>query len=191
MTERTRSFFLQLCRYAVIFTFISAFGWCFEVIGRRIIYGILADRGFLWLPLCPIYGFTVIGIYHLFGTPKHPHRLARWASFKHPIPRYAAYFVLVTVFASLVELITSFAFMAFGVQLWTYAEQPFNLFGVICLSYSVLWGVLITVLMAIFWDSIYRLTCKIPSKVIFPLATVFCTCILTDFIICCVLMVLK
>ena len=49
----------------LVFSFI---GWLFESILFRITYGSWYDRGFLTLPFCPIYGFTLLIIYLLFGT---------------------------------------------------------------------------------------------------------------------------
>ncbi len=181
---------VPFCRLLFSFIFISLFGWCFEVVGRYIVYGVIADRGFLHLPLCPIYGFCIIGIAALFGTPIHPRRLAASADCKNPLPRYAIYFIIVSVFASLIELLTALAFLPFGVRLWTYEEQPLNLFGFICLGYSVLWGALITLFMAVFWKKICRLVCKIPPEVLVPLSLSLGACVLADFVISCIIMII-
>lgn len=49
-------------RLVLLFFFISFAGWCGETVYFGIRYGVLADRGFLTSPLCPIYGFCLLGM---------------------------------------------------------------------------------------------------------------------------------
>ena len=53
---------LSVFGMTLLFVLISFGGWCFEKVGRYFLYGSLGDRGFLSLPLCPIYGTCVLGI---------------------------------------------------------------------------------------------------------------------------------
>ena len=39
------------------FVLASLIGWIYEEICGLVVYGHLMERGILWLPLCPIYGF--------------------------------------------------------------------------------------------------------------------------------------
>ncbi len=182
--------FCVACRLTAFGFAVSLLGWCFEVVGRYAIYGVLADRGFVTLPLCPIYGITLVAIYLIFGTPRRMRGLLSLLSGGRVWVRYAVYFAAVTVFSTAVELVTALAFAPFGVRLWTYAEQPFNLLGVVCLGYSLLWGVLITVFMGLLWERSYGLVKKIPPRVIMPVGVTLGAAVSVDFLINCVLTVM-
>ena len=183
--------FSEACRLTVFGTAISLAGWCFEVVGRYAVYGVLADRGFVTLPLCPIYGITLIATYLFFGTPSRPKALFRQLRTSRTILRYALYFISVTVFSTAVELLTALVFTSFGVQLWTYHEQPFNLFGVVCLGYSLLWGVLITAFMGFVWERAYAVIKKIPAKAVISVGVSLGVAISMDFLINFVITVAK
>ena len=62
--------FVKACRLTLIAVAISFGGWCFEKVGRYVVYGGVGDRGFLHLPLCPIYGISTALIFLLTGTPR-------------------------------------------------------------------------------------------------------------------------
>ena len=187
--KKERAFSL-VCQMTIMGIGISLFGWIFEVAGRWAIYSVLEDRGFITLPLCPIYGVTLISVYLLFGTPTHPSLwLSRLTAKAHFAIRFAVYFLFVCLLASAIELVTAFAFAPFGVRLWTYAEQPLNLFGAICLGYSVLWGALITAFMWLGWERIFSLLARIPKRLSISLAISLGTIVAVDFFINCAILV--
>lgn len=64
--------FKSFCKYFIIFLLISFIGWVWETIYVSILAGHLVDRGFLFLPICPIYGLTILCVYGLIGTPRKP-----------------------------------------------------------------------------------------------------------------------
>ena len=102
---------------------------------------------------------------------------------KSKIPRVIIYFIAVTVLSTLAELIIGGIFKLSGVPLWDYSEKPLNLFGVVCLSYSLLWGAMITTFMALCWKPVDRLFARIPKRTAFiaSLTLLFATFI--DFIV--------
>jgi uncharacterized membrane protein len=186
------------CRLALIGTFISFVGWSFEKLGRFIVYGAVGDRGFVWLPLCPIYGISIVLIFLLFGTPTRfsgiigtpiasffgSLKQKRWLAFLF-------YFILATAAATLTELITGLLMMPFGVRLWDYSERFLNLWGIICVGFSLLWGALITLFMAFLWLPLYRLVSKLPERLTVILGITFSAAVAVDFIINTVLLILS
>ena len=70
---------------------LSFIGWVWETIFSFILHS-PNDRGFLVLPFCTIYGFALIFIYLLFGTPSDMHLFGRSIFPNHAFPRYLAYF---------------------------------------------------------------------------------------------------
>ena len=53
----------------LVFIFVSFIGFVYETLLAIILRFNDLDRGFLSLPLCPIYGIGVILTYLIFGTP--------------------------------------------------------------------------------------------------------------------------
>lgn len=181
----------EVCFLTVICVFISFIGWCFEKAGRYIAYQDTADRGFLTLPLCPIYGISVVAIFLLCGTPKHirgivGNKIRKTKPWQKMIGnktwrKYAFYFLFVTLTSTLAELAVGLIFKAFGITLWDYSDRAFNLFGVICLSFSLMWGVLITAFMALGWKPLYDLAHRIPVHIAKMTAFTLALAISVDF----------
>lgn len=176
----------------LIFLLLSALGWVFEMVGRYLLYRHVNDRGFLTLPVCPIYGSCVLLAGFLLGAPTEPSSpLARLSDApKLPRPwrtvwRIFLYFAGATALATAVELFVGLTFRALGIPLWNYAERPGNFLGVICPGYSLLWGVLITGAMGLLWDRLCRLSARIPRRIAKKVAAVAATVLLLDFLLNC------
>ena len=58
--------------YNIIFLFflLSFAGWCAETLYFLARWQEFADRGFLTLPLCTIYGSSALLVYFALGTPR-------------------------------------------------------------------------------------------------------------------------
>ncbi len=149
---------------AASYIFIAFLGWVFEKVGRYFVYGSISDRGFLSLPLCPIYATSVIGVYLLFGTPKRLRLLGKRLNVG-VLKGTALYFLFSAISASAVELcVGAFFESALGLRLWDYSERAFDVFGHVCLSYSLLWGAVLTVFMFTVWKRIESAVKSIPRK---------------------------
>lgn len=137
--------------YFFIFSFV---GWLLETIYSYFVLGYFANRGFLFGPLCPIYGFGgLILIIFLEDFKKHPVQL---------------FFVAIIVF-SIFEYIIGYGLDAlYNLWLWDYRNEFLNINGRICLFYSIAWGVVALVfnyiLFPIFKNFLTFLSTKIPIK---------------------------
>ena len=183
----------SLCTYILMFTLLSLGGWLFEKVGRYLLYHSTADRGFLTLPLCPIYGTCVLLIGLLLGSPRAPSRflgklLHRPFSI---LPRLLLYFLAVTLLSTAVELAVGLIFLWLGIPLWDYSERFGNLFGVICPSFSLLWGVLLTLFMGLSWDRLSSTMAKIPSRTQRWLAITSVGMIGADFLFNCLFLFIR
>lgn len=77
----------------------------------------------------------------------------------------AVYFVAVTVLSTLLELIVGLIFMkGLGIPLWSYKNFDHTFMDIICLDFSLLWGVLITVGMCTLWPFLQFLERKLSPK---------------------------
>lgn len=111
----------------VLFFFVYAFiGWCTEVAYAALEEGKFVNRGFLFGPVCPIYGFGV-NLVLLVINP-----------FKDNL---ALLFLVSCLLTTSVELVGGFLMKKlFHQTWWDYSDKKFNLGGYICLSFSILWG---------------------------------------------------
>ncbi len=104
----------------VSYFFVYAFiGWVFEVIVILFQTMELENRGFLWLPILPVYGFGALFISLIFKNDDYP-----WF--------YVA--IVGGLVATLLELLTSyFLEYSFNISLWSYEGMKYNFEGRISL----------------------------------------------------------
>lgn len=126
--------FIEWTAFFFVYCFI---GWCWEVFYVGITKRKLVNRGFLHMPLLPIYGFGAVIMLHS-SLP-----------FQDSI---ILTFISGMISATLLELVTGLLMeKLFKVRYWDYSKQRLNFKGVICLSSSLFWG-LLTVLLVKFVD---------------------------------------
>ncbi len=116
--------------YLVIYAFI---GWCCECVYCFMRNGKLVNRGFLYGPFCPIYGFgAVLIIYTLQALPQ----------------TVTIIFIGGMILTSALEYLTSWVMeLVFDAKWWDYSNQKWNLHGRICLLNSTLFGILCIIVM--------------------------------------------
>ena len=176
-----------------MFALISFLGWCAETIYFVIRWDDLTDRGFLTLPLCTIYGCSLIAIYLIIGTPKEG-RLRTLFEKTNSLPRgkkilaqaalYLLYFVFAALIPTVAEFITALFFdKVFGIRLWDYSYHAYDLFGYVSLGMALLWGALITFGMSVIWPLLYKLVSKIPYRARKIFSIVFLVALFFDYII--------
>ena len=108
------------------------FGWIFESTYVSLKQRHFVNRGFLRLPMLPLYGTGAV--------------MMLWVSLPVRNSLIAVYFSGV-IGATVLEYITGWAMeRLFKVRYWDYSNQKFNLHGYICLTSSIAWGFL-TILM--------------------------------------------
>ena len=112
----------------IYFFIYSILGWVAEEIYSRLNSGKWTNRGFLYGPYCPIYGFGGIMIV-FFLQPFN----------NNPI----IVFLLGCLLTTLLEYFTSYIMeKLFDAKWWDYSHMPFNVKGRICLLNSILFGIL-------------------------------------------------
>ncbi len=143
---------------------LSFLGWIWEMLLAAFILQIPNDRGFLTLPLCPIYGFSLIGMYLIFGTPQAFHIFGKKLSLS-PFLCYLCYFICSVLVATAFELLTGFFFDTFfDVFLWNYTGLWGNIGGYIAFFPSLGWGLAITVFMSTGFLKLYHFTDQYTKK---------------------------
>ena len=127
------------------FIFYSFLGWLMETCYCSILEHRLVDRGFLYGPICPIYGAGVL-LMVLFFTP-----------LKHNL--FVFYLTAVVVMTSWEYFVAWLLETTTHVRYWDYSRFRFNIKGRVCLWVALVWGALSYVV--IFWihpavDGIYQ-----------------------------------
>ncbi len=112
----------------LLFYVHSFFGWCLESAFATIQKKQFRNRGFITGPFCFIYGFTGFLLTFFFQE----------------LRMYPGYlFLQCTIVATAVEWFTGKTLEKLNhKKWWDYSDHKFNLDGYICLTYSLLWGTL-------------------------------------------------
>ena len=114
--------------YLLYFLIYACIGWLLETFYAVGTLGYFVKRGFLYGPLCPIYGWGAIIL--ISG-------LKRYKSNSIKLFFYSA------VIFSLFEYVVSFALDAmFSAKWWDYSNDFMNLNGRISIFYSFAWGII-------------------------------------------------
>ena len=123
---------MPISQYFVEFIFFSFLGWVWESVYCTISEKRWQDRGFLFGPVCPIYGGCVVAASLVFGG------LSRISP--GPAPLWQI-FIICTAGSAVAEYVTSWVLECrFYARWWDYSRLPLNLKGRICLPVSLCFG---------------------------------------------------
>lgn len=130
--------------FAFLFFIGSCLGWCMELLFRRFVSSgnpgrVWINPGFLAGPYLPLYGFGLWGMYEMSHLIK---LLVTGNIFKDIL----IIFLIMAIIMTIIEFIAGLIFVkGMNVKLWDYSRERFNIKGVICLKFTVIWGLLGTV----------------------------------------------
>lgn len=123
---------MPISQYFVEFIFFSFLGWVWESVYCTISEKRWQDRGFLFGPVCPIYGGCVVAARLVFGG------LSQISP--GPAPLWQI-FVICTAGSAVAEYVTSWVLECrFHARWWDYSRLPLNLKGRISLPVSLCFG---------------------------------------------------
>ena len=115
-------------QWLTFFYLYCFFGWIFESTYVSLKQRHFVNRGFLRIPMLPLYGSGAV--------------MMLWVSLpfrSSPILTYISGFIGATA----LEYVTGYVMeQLFKVRYWDYGNQPFNVHGYICLTSSIAWGFL-------------------------------------------------
>lgn len=141
---------MSIVNYFLWFIAYSVIGWIIETVLFAVRDKKSVKRGFLFGPLCPIYGTgAVICTLVLYGR----------------ITNFFALFAAGLVLCDTIEYITHFVLeKVFHSKWWDYSNQKFNIKGRICLTSSLLFGGGVAVLLRFIQPAVERWTEMIPAE---------------------------
>ncbi len=118
--------------YFLLFIIYSFLGWLIEVICKLFELKRFVNRGFLIGPICPIYGYGVLGILFLIGSDTKD---------------FLGVFLKSILICSVLEYFTSYLMeKLFKARWWDYSKRKFNINGRICLETMIPFGILGTLI---------------------------------------------
>lgn len=122
---------MWLSKYFVYFIIFSCMGWIHESIYCTLRAGKWENRGFLYGPMCPIYGAGGVGITMVYDLITANGAVFTWWQI-----------FIVAFFGSIIlEYVTSWALeKMFHAYWWDYHDKPLNINGRVCFPYSVAFG---------------------------------------------------
>ena len=144
---------MLLCRWLVYFVIYSFMGWVYETIVCTIRWKRWENRGFLYGPICPIYGTGAVGSMIVIDIVDQMGISYSWWQ--------------VFVFSMLASIVLEFTThwtleKLFHAKWWDYSEEKFNYRGFICLRISLLWGVGSVLVICVMQPLIEKVVSKIP-----------------------------
>ncbi len=144
------------------------FGWIFESTYVSLKQHHFVNRGFLRLPMLPLYGTGAV--------------MMLWVSLPVKDNLLLVYCSGV-VAATLLEYVTGYIMeRLFKVRYWDYSSQKFNLHGYICLTSSIAWGFLTIFMTEIIHRPIERFVLNLPPSLEWCLLGIVSGCFVMDTI---------
>ncbi|MDE7279423.1 MAG: putative ABC transporter permease [Oscillospiraceae bacterium] len=155
----------KLSALVLEFTVYSFIGWAYETILTSAVWGRFADRGWLHLPICPIYGFCAMALLLIFRRIKSP----------------LIIFAVGTAVTTAAELVASYVLDLFiDEPLWDYDNWAINFQGRIALGSSLIFGVLCLLLAKVLHPFAEYLADKLGGRVLKVMAVVTLALIFVD-----------
>lgn len=124
---------MDLCHYVVWFGLFSVIGWLYECTYCAIRTKKWENRGFLFGPVCPIYGVGATTVILLFSL------LSQSSSALSLTPVHV--FIICAAGSAVLEYGTSYVLETFfHARWWDYSHIPFNIKGRVALPFTLCFG---------------------------------------------------
>ena len=159
------SIWISVILYFIIYSFL---GWCCETVYCSILQKKFVNRGFLYGPLCPIYGCGALLVLYLLRDVR-----------ANILPLFLSGMVVTTILEYLTSVLLE---KLFHMKWWDYSAMPFNINGRVCLLNSCEFGALSVFVVMVLHPAVTRLVGRIPGPVQLLLAGLLSAVILTDTI---------
>ena len=164
---------MQLNRYLTAYFAFSVLGWIWESIYCTIKERKWQNRGFLYGPLCPIYGFgSIVALFVydliLLGT----------------VPKLSWWMILLAgfFFSMILEYPTSYILeKKFHARWWDYSDLPLNINGRTSVPTSIGFGIGAIIIMNYLIPSYEKILVIIPATIIAVLCVIFVALHSSDF----------
>ena len=155
----------------ILYFFLFAFlGWLMETLYAIYNLGHFTKRGFLYGPICPIYGFGALMLIIFLGKYRKNN---------------LKLFIYAAILFSAFEYVVSYGLDAlFSMHWWDYTNEFFNLNGRISIFYSFAWGIIAIIFINHIYPFVKKkvnlILSKIPYAVQVSILYLFCSVWIVD-----------
>lgn len=139
----------NLMTYFLIYSFL---GWVLESIYKTVLEKKLVNSGFLYGPVCPIYGFGAL-IMLIF--------LKSYSS--NVVLLFCIGFFILSIWEYIVGLLLE---KAFKTKYWDYSGKKFNINGRVCLLNSCFWGILCVIFIKLVHPPIENIVMQVQRELL-------------------------
>ncbi len=158
--------FLKVIAYFLWFILYSVGGWIIETLLYIVVQKKVVKRGFLFGPLCPIYGVGAVLLTMLF-----------YGKIDNIFWLFLAGMTLCTA----LEYVTHFVLeKLFHTTWWDYSQKRFNIKGRICLKNSLMFGAGAVLIVKVLQPFIIAMTEKIPTAALLWIGIALYSLLLID-----------
>ena len=150
-------------------------GWGVEVVYAAVKTHKLVNRGFLCGPICPIYGFGMVGLIYSVSLIPMPDSGSMSA---------VAIFFIGMILTTAIELVGGWAlFKIYHIRWWDYSNMKFNLGGYICPQFSLLWGLGSVLMVKLVHPALAKASSPLPLSVLVPIEAATLAFFVVDLIV--------
>ena len=145
---------LKIQNLLIYYFICSILGWIMEVLYAYSVFGTFVDRGFLYGPMCPIYGWGAVAM--VLVTEKIRKKKVNTLGI----------FLIVTAIFTILEYLTSLVLeLIFNLRWWDYSNYFLNINGRVCLIFSIFFGFIGIVFVKKIYPRIQKLIKNIRKKI--------------------------
>lgn len=157
--------------FTLFFYFIiySVLGWCCETVYCSVIQKHFVNRGFLYGPLCPVYGCGALLVIFLLRDVQNS-----------IIPLFLSGMVVTTVLEYLTSVLLE---KLFHMKWWDYSQFRFNINGRVCLLNSCEFGALSVFVIMVLHPIVVELVGRLTNFWRILIACVLLVLVLTDTVV--------
>lgn len=157
------------------FFLYGCIGWCVEVVYAAVKEHKLVNRGFLCGPICPIYGFGMVGLVYSVQLIPLPDSGSISA---------VSIFFIGMVLTTAIELVGGWVlYKLYHIRWWDYSKMKYNLGGYICPQFSLLWGLGSVLMIKVVHPLLARGSNPMPFRVMLILDIVLLIIFVVDVIV--------
>ncbi len=144
--------------YFIWFIIFSVVGWIFETIFCSVVDGFYQNRGFLYGPVCPIYGLGAVFCIGVADVANHYGYYDRFSAWQ--------VFLIGYIFSAVLEYSVHYLLeKKFHATWWDYKNMPLNINGRICVPASTLFGLSYMFIFKFVYPLVLKMRTDVPSGV--------------------------
>lgn len=145
---------LKIQNLLIYYFICSILGWIMEVLYAYSVFGTFVDRGFLYGPMCPIYGWGAVAMALITEKIR-----------KKKVNTLGIFFIVTAIFTTLEYLTSLFLELIFNLRWWDYSNYFLNINGRVCLIFSIFFGFIGIVFVKKIYPRIQKLIKNIRKKI--------------------------